>query len=144
MRVGESDLGDEISLCGADVDRGFVVGPREFFSDGHVGSSADAGHGAEEVAKTIGVGVELLEGVFAAVTGLVLGFSSTKGDGEIAPEGIEAMVGHLENAAHVGGLALVEEEVSGWGVVVGAVAALEEFEGDEGVEEVARSAWMES
>ena len=54
------------------------------------------------------------------------------------------MVGHLEDAADVGGLALVEEEIGGGGVVVGAVAALEEVEGDEGVEEVVRGAGMEA
>ena len=63
VRVGEGDLGDEVSLRGADVDGGFVVGPGEFFGDGHVGAVADAGHGFEEVAEALGVGVELLEGV---------------------------------------------------------------------------------
>ena len=58
--------------------------------------------------------------------------------------GIEAVVGHLEHAANVGGLALVEEEVGGGRVVVDAVAALEEVEGDEGVEEVARGARMKA
>ena len=54
------------------------------------------------------------------------------------------MVGHLEHAADVGGLALVEEEIGGGRVVVGAVATLEEVEGDEGVEKVARGAWMQA
>ena len=57
---------------------------------------------------------------------------------------IEAVVGHLEDAADVGGLALVEEEIGGGRVGVGAVAALEEAEGDEGVEEVARGAGMQA
>ena len=54
------------------------------------------------------------------------------------------MVGHLEHAADVGGLALVEEEIGGGGVVVGAVAALEEAEGVEGVEKVACGARMKA
>ena len=54
------------------------------------------------------------------------------------------MVGHLEDAADVGGLALVEEEIGGGRVVVGAVAALEEVEGDESIEEVACGAWVEA
>ena len=136
LRVGEGDLGDEIALCGADVDGGFVVGPGEFFGDGHVGSVADAGHGAEEVAEALGIGVEGFEGVFAAGADLVLRFAGAEGGGEVAPEGVETVVGHLEYAADVRGFALVEEEIGGRGVVVGAVAALEEAEGDEGVEEV--------
>jgi hypothetical protein len=58
--------------------------------------------------------------------------------------GVEAIVCHLEHAADVGGFALVEEEIGGGRVVVGAVAALEEVEGDEGIEEVACAAGMES
>ena len=58
--------------------------------------------------------------------------------------GVEAVVGHLEDAADVGGLALVEEEIGGGRVVVDAVAALEEVEGDEGVEEVVCGARMQA
>ncbi len=144
VRVGEGDLGDEVALRGADVDGGFVVGPGEFFGDGHVGSAADAGHGAEEAAKAIGVGVESYERIVAAVTGLVLRLAGAERGGEVAPMSVEAVVGHLEHAADVGGLALVEEEIGGGGVVVGAVAALEEVEGDEGIEKVVCGAWMEA
>ena len=108
----------------------------EFCCDGHVCAVADAGHGAEKAAEALGVGVERCEGIAFAVADFVLRLAGAEGGGEIAPEGIEAVVGHLEHAADVGGLALVEEEIGGGRVVVGAVAALEEVEGDEGVEEV--------
>ena len=111
MRVGESDLGDEIALGGADVDGGRVLGPGELLSDSHVCAAADSGHGFEEAAEPVGVGVEEFEGVLAAGAGLVLRFAGAEGRREIAPEGIEAVAGHLEHAADVGGLALVEEEI---------------------------------
>src|SRR5580698_11567513 len=54
------------------------------------------------------------------------------------------MVRHLEHAADVGGLTLVEEEIGGGCVVVGAVTALEEVEGDERVEKVVGGSWMQT
>ena len=79
MRVGESDLSDEIALCGADVDGGLVVCPGKFFGDGHVGAVADAGHGAEESAEPLRIGVEEFEGILAAAAGLVLRLAGAKG-----------------------------------------------------------------
>ena len=72
VRVGECDLGDEVALRGADVDGGLVVGPGELLCDGHVCAVADAGHGAEEAAEALGVGVELLEGIAFATADFVL------------------------------------------------------------------------
>ncbi len=142
--VGESDLRDEVALGGADVDGGGVVLEGELAGDGHVGAVADAGHGFEEAAETVGIGVEGGEGAGFAGAGLVLGLAGAEGGGEVGPGGIKALVGHLEDAADVGGLVFVEEEVGGGGVVVEAVAALEEVEGDEGVEEVVGGAGMEA
>ncbi len=86
----------------------------------------------------------MLEGILAAGTGLVLRLAGAEGDGEVAPERVEAVIGHLEHAADVGGLALVEEEIGRGRVVVDAVAALEEVERDESVEEVVRGAGMQA
>ena len=101
-------------------------------------------HGAEEVAQAIGIRVELLEGIIAAVARLVLRFAGAKRGGEIAPEAVETSVGHLQDAADVLGLLLVEEELGGRGICVVAVAALEAVERDEGVEEVAGRAWVKA
>lgn len=62
----------------------------------------------------------------------------------MVPEGIEALVGHLEHPAEVGGLALIEEEIGGGRNAIQIVAAFQEAEGHEGIEEVARRAGMQS
>jgi hypothetical protein len=105
---------------------------------------ADAGHRAQETAQPLGVGVEELEGVGVAAAKFVLRLAGAQRDGEVAPKGIEALIGHLEHSADIRGLALVEEEIGGGRVVVGAVAAFEEVERDEGVEEVARRPGMQT
>jgi hypothetical protein len=58
-----------------------------------------------------------------AVPGFVLGFTRAHGRRELAPERIEAVVGHLEDSADVGGLAAVEVEVGFRAVVIDAVDA---------------------
>ena len=144
VRIGERDLSDQVALRGADVDGGLVVSPRELLGDGHVGAVADAGHGFEEVAQSLRVRVERGEETGAAAADFVLRLAGAQGGGEVAPEGVQALVGHLQHAADVGRLALVEEEIGLGRVVVDAVAALEEPEGDERVEEVARGARMQA
>ena len=66
----------------------------------------------------------------------VLRLAGAEAGGEVAPEFVVTLVGHLQQAADVGGLVLVEEEVGLGGVGVDAIVALEEVEGDEGIEEV--------
>ena len=144
MRIGERDLSDEVALRSADVDDRLVILPGELARDGEVGSAADAAHGAEEVAEAIGVGVEGLEEIVTAVARLVLWFAGAKRGGEVAPEAVEASVGHLQDAADVRGLVLVEEEIGGRRIGVVSVVALEAIECDEGVEEVARGARMQA
>jgi len=97
-------------LCSADVDCGLVFGPGEFFCDGHVCAAADTGHGFEEAAEPIGVGVEGVEQA-APLAGFVLRQAGAERGGEVTPVGIEAVIGHFEHAADVGRLTLVEEEI---------------------------------
>jgi hypothetical protein len=60
----------------------------------------------------------------------------------MVPVAVQALVGHLQYTADIGGLALVEEEIGLGRVGVDAVVALEETERNQRVEEVARGAGM--
>ena len=46
MRIGKRDLHGQIALCGADVDKGFVLLPGELIGNGQVGAVTHARHGA--------------------------------------------------------------------------------------------------
>jgi hypothetical protein len=93
------------------------LGPGELRGDGAGGAAADSAHGAEEFAKAGGVGVE---GVKAAITEFALRLAGAQSFGQATPLGVEAVVGHLKDAADVGGLAAVEEEIGRGSVGVGA------------------------
>ena len=111
VRVGQRDLRGEIALRRADVDEGPVVLPGKLPGDGHVGAVADAGHGGEELLQSRRVGVEGLEQPGPAALDLVLRLPGAERLGQVPPERIEAVVRHLEDAAHVGRLLPVEEEI---------------------------------
>ena len=60
-----------------------------------------------------GIGIKRRERIGTAVFGFVLREPGAQRRREVAPVRIEAVVGHLEDAADVGGLALIEEEIGG-------------------------------
>ena len=116
---------------------------RKLGSDGDVGATADAGHGAEKSFEAGGVGVEGCEG-FMVAGGFVLVFAGAQGGGEVTPVMEEALVRHLQDAADVGRLVLVEKDVARRGVGIATVLAFEKSESDEGIEEVARGAGVQA
>lgn len=107
----------------------------------------EARHCAHEFFKPGDLRIELFKHSFLAVFDFVLGRAGAEGGGEIVPEFEEAVVEHDQHAADVAGAGAVEEECGGGGVAVcgcGAVAvAVEEFHGDERVEEVANGSGVE-
>jgi hypothetical protein len=98
---------------------------------------ADAGHRFQKAAEAFGVGIERDEGAGIAAAGLVLRLAGTQRGREVSPEVVEAVVRHLENAPDIGWLAAIEEQIGGGRVGVDAVAAFEEVERDQSIEEVA-------
>ena len=64
--------------------------------------------------------------------------------GEMSPERIQAVVGHLEDAADVGRLAAIEEQIGLGRVGVAVAARAQEAERDERIEEVARRARVQA
>jgi hypothetical protein len=115
--------------------------PVELPRDRRGGGEAQAGHAGEELAQARGVAVERAEEVVAAVADLVLRLAGAQALGQRAPERVQPRVAHLEDAAGVRGLGLVEEEVRVARVAVlrlltGPVA-LEHLQGHQRVEEVA-------
>ena len=73
---------------------------------------ADPGHGAQEAFQAGGIGIERGKKVGFAGR-FALPFAGAQRDGKTVPVMVEALVGHLEHAADVGRLALVEEQVRG-------------------------------
>ena len=144
MAVRQGDLHGEAALGGADVDERPVLLPGELLRHRSCRAEADARHGLEEEAQARGVRVESGEEVASAELGLVLRLAGAERLGEGAPEPVEPDVQHLEQAAHVGGLRAVEEEVGLRGVRVALAVADEHAERDERVEEVPRAPRVEA
>ena len=107
MRIGQCHLRDQITLGGSDIDGSVIFAPRELACDCQVGAAAHSRHGFQELFQPGRIGVEGHERVGAAIFDFVLRKSSSEGGGEMAPKGIEPVVGHFQNAANVGRLALV-------------------------------------
>lgn len=97
----------------------------------------DAGHRRQELAQPGWIGVDRLEEGEVPRLRLVLERAGAQALGEPAPEGVEPVIGHLEDAADVRRRVPVEEEARLRGVAVHAVLALQEAQRDERVEEVA-------
>jgi hypothetical protein len=112
VRVGEDDLGDEAALCGADVDGGLEFGPGEPLGDGNVGATAETCHGLEVAAEFFPIRADELKEALYPRQDFALRLAGAQGCCEPAPELVETVVGHLEYAADVRGLAFVEVEVS--------------------------------
>ena len=104
---------------------------------------ADAGHGGQELLQAGGIGVEGVEEIGAARPDLVLRLPGAERLREMAPEGVEALVGHLEDPAHVRRLVPIEEQVRLGSIRIAVTGAGEESERDQCVQEVARRARME-
>jgi hypothetical protein len=104
---------------------------------------AHSGHSSQELFQSGWLGVKSFERVGATFPDLVLRESSSERRCEVAPKWIEPTVGHLKDTADVGWLAFVEKEIRDRGVVVPTVAAFEEFQGYESVEEISRRSRME-
>ena len=107
----------------------------------------DALHGAQEDLEALLVGVQDGERVVGAALDLVLWLARPQCLGQVAPEAVQARVGHLEQPTDVGRRVLVEERRGVGGVrVLGVIAvaiARQEPERDERVEEVRPAARME-
>ena len=76
------------------------------------------------------------------VLGFILQLTSAQCRGEVVPESVEPVVGHLQNAADVGRLLLVQKQGCLRRVAVDPVLPLEKPEGHEGVQKVTGSPWM--
>ena len=107
--VRERDLHREISLRGPDVSEGPVLVPGEPRCDCQVCSVAEPGHRREELLQPGRIRVERFEERCVPGLCLVLNLPGSERFGEVAPEAVQAVIGHLQDAAEVGGFPLVEE-----------------------------------
>jgi hypothetical protein len=99
---------------------------------------ADAGHGLQELFEARRLGVERFEDARAAALRFVLWEPGAQGLGEMSPERIEAVIGHLEDAANVRRLLAVEEEIGFRRVGVTIALTRQEPQRDQRVEEIER------
>src|SRR3954467_3136201 len=124
--VRQDDLYREVALRCSEVDEGLVLLPWELAGDRKVCAMTQPGHRSEELLQASGIGVESLEERHLARLRFVLELARPQSLGEVAPEGVQAMVGHLQNTSDVGGLLPVQEQVRARRVAVHPVLALEE------------------
>src|SRR5262249_13638417 len=79
----------------------------------------------------------------SAAFDLVLRLARAQRLGQMSPEGIEAMVGHFQNAADVRRLGTIQEQAGLDGIGVMIPVTRQEAEGHQRVEKIARRSWME-
>ncbi len=110
--------------------------------------AGEAAHRGHELLEARRIGVQLVEHRAAVVLDLVLRLAGFQRRAEIVPVAEEPRVQHLQHAAHVAGLVLVEERRGVRRVAVlarGAVAdAVEEPERHERVEEIVDAARVQT
>src|SRR5204863_2065816 len=126
----------DAALRAAQVVERLVLLPRELLGDRSAGAEAEARHRLEEALQSFRIVVEDLEEI-AALLGLVLRRAGLEALGERAPEAVEPRVAHLEEAAEIGRLAAVQEELGLGGIAVLGALAVEHPQRDQGVQEVA-------
>ena len=143
MRVLERDLHHQVALRCSAIGHGFVIGPGELLRDGEIRPAAHAGHGAQKRLKPGRIGIE--RGKDVRFTRLfALPFPRAKRKGEAAPMPVEALVCHLQNAADIGRLALVQKQVRRRRVAIVAILALQESQSDQRVEKVSGGTRMKA
>src|SRR5467141_177041 len=125
MSVRERHLYGEIALRAPHVHEGLVTLPREFLCDREVRPTADSGHRLREFLEACWIGIQRFEEGLVPSLHLVLRPACPQAFGEPGPKTKETVVRHLENAADVGGLSFVQEQLRGGRVVIDAVRPLE-------------------
>src|SRR5260221_12059059 len=98
--MSQRDLNRSTALSTADVQKIFVIGPREFKCQCLGDAHAEAGHGAQELFQSGGVGVNGSEKVFPSPH-LVLWLAGFETGGQVAPKTIKAGGSHLQNSAEL-------------------------------------------
>src|SRR5260221_4839285 len=98
--MSQRDLDRYTALSTADVHKIFVIGPREFKCQCLGDAHAEAGHGAQELFQSGGVGVNGSEKVFPSPH-LVLWLAGFETGGQVAPKTIKAWVEQLQIAPDI-------------------------------------------
>src|SRR5260221_5023566 len=96
--MSQRDLDRYTALSTADVHKIFVIGPREFKCQCLGDAHAEAGHGAQELFQSGGVGVNGSEKVFPSPH-LVLWLARFWNGGQVCPKTIKACDAHLPDGA---------------------------------------------
>ena len=140
MRMVRGENHGELACGAPDIADRLVLGEVELRSQRVEVAERDSRHRLHELLEPRRVAVELVEHRLAGLLDLVLGLPGLQRLGEIAPEWIEPLVGHLQDSADVGRAPLVQERRTLSRVAIAAVAPLtvplQESQRDEGVEEV--------
>ena len=111
VRVRQRDLRGQDRLARCRRRRTSCIPARELRRDRQIGAVADAGHRLQEAAEPRRVGVQRAEHRRSAALRFVLRQAGAQRLGEMVPEAVQAVVRHLEHAADVGRLRLVEKQV---------------------------------
>ena len=148
VRVRLRDEDGKQAVCTAHVAERLVAREIELGSEGFEIAHRDPGHCLHELLEPFRLAVQLFEHRGPTVLGFVLRLAGSERLREVAPEGIQAGVGHFQEAAHVVGAVFVKEGRRFTRVAVsriGAVAvALEKTERDQRVKEIGIRAAMQA
>jgi hypothetical protein len=131
------------ALRRADIDEGFIILPREFRGDCLGRAEAYPAHRGEEPAQPVRIGIEHREHV-AGVLGLVLVPAGLERLGQKTPGTIKPGIGHFEKAANVAWLPPVQKQIRVRRVAVAPILAVEHFQRDKRVKEIARRAIVQA
>src|SRR5215472_18380106 len=144
MWVRASYLDGQVALRRSDIDKTAMVLPRKPFSYREVRRMAQPGHCFEKFFQARRISVQRRKKWRAAALRLVLRLTRAERLGQPIPKPEQSKICHFEHAANVGLLAFAQELVHGRSVVINAVFAFQESEGNECVEEVASRSWMQA
>jgi hypothetical protein len=120
----------------------------ELVGEGLEIGEADPAHRIHELLEPLGIGIKLFEHRLARMLDLVLRLAGLERGRQIAPERVQARIGHFEDAADIG-RAAPDQETAGLrrvavaGAGAGAIAA-KQVERDQRVEEIGRGARVEA
>ena len=130
------DLHRQAALGGADIDKGFVVRPRELRRNSVGNLQAPPGHSLEESFQRRVIGIE--RGIMAGGSGAALRLAGSQCRRQQVPVWVDIGAEVNQLSADIGGLLAIEVEIGLRRIAIAAVlVALKHAKRDQGIEEVA-------
>ena len=144
VRVFPRHLRQQIALRRPDVGHRLVLGPGKLRGDRLVGPAAHARHRLQKLFQPCRIGVDGFKYRRASALQFALRQSRTQSLRQIVPMPKQTVVGHLQNAADIRRLALVQKKFCRWSIRIDPVAPLEKSQRDQCIQKIPRRSRMQS